>query len=180
LHENLASRAQVKSVFGEPIAAGEKNDHSRGSDGLWLPEAAAAEWRPVLPAVKAEVVEVPCFPLGVFEVSPKKTRFVPIGDRTKLLGTLLLGPVVLETEKAEPLIFASMNGELERDFDANIVKSGAKNAREPFWGHFFRAFAKAWWILRSSSKQIKLRSGLGGGAWLTVVTTAPGNPVFLG
>ena len=24
LHENLAGRAQVKSVFGEPIAAGEK------------------------------------------------------------------------------------------------------------------------------------------------------------
>ena len=90
-HENLASRAQVKSVFGEPIAAGEKNDHSRGSDGPWLPEAAAAEWRPLLPAVKAEVVEVGCFPLGVFEVSPKKTRFVPSRRQEKAVGDIVAG-----------------------------------------------------------------------------------------
>ena len=34
---------------------------------------------------------VRALPVGVFEVSPKETRFVAIGDRKKSLGTLLLG-----------------------------------------------------------------------------------------
>ncbi len=94
LHENLASRAQVKSVFGEPIVAGEKTiipvakiaygfGGGTGSGGLEA-KTARGEGGGGGGGVRA-------FPVGVFEVGPKETRFVAIGDRKKTIGTLLLG-----------------------------------------------------------------------------------------
>ena len=94
LHENLATRAQVKSVFGEPVTAGEK---------IIIPVAKIAygfgagagtggmgDTRP-----KGEAGGggggVRVKPIGLFEVSSKETRFVAIQDRKKLAGTLLLG-----------------------------------------------------------------------------------------
>jgi uncharacterized spore protein YtfJ len=94
LHENLSSRAQVKSVFGEPITAGDKTiipvariaygfGAGTGSGGLEI-KTARGEGGGGGGAVGV-------LPVGVFEVGPKETRFVAIGDRKKLAGTLLLG-----------------------------------------------------------------------------------------
>ena len=94
LHENLGSRAQVKSVFGDAVTAGEKTiipvakiaygfGAGAGTGGM-------GETRPKGEggggggAVRAK-------PIGVFEVSPNETRFIAIHDRKKTLGTLLLG-----------------------------------------------------------------------------------------
>jgi uncharacterized spore protein YtfJ len=94
LHENLASRAQVKSVFGDAVSAGEKTiipvakiaygfGAGAGTGGM-------VETRP-----KGEGGGggggVRAVPVGVFEVSARETRFVPIHDRKKTVGTLLLG-----------------------------------------------------------------------------------------
>jgi len=94
IHENLATAAKVKSVFGEPITAGEKTiipvarivygfGGGTGSGGLET-KTARGEGGGGGGGVRA-------LPVGVFEVSPKETRFVAIGDRKKSLGTLLLG-----------------------------------------------------------------------------------------
>ena len=94
LHENLATAAKVKSVFGEPITAGEKTiipvarivygfGGGTGSGGLET-KTARGEGGGGGGGVRA-------LPVGVFEVSPKETRFVAIGDRKKSLGILLLG-----------------------------------------------------------------------------------------
>jgi uncharacterized spore protein YtfJ len=94
LHENLGTRAQVKSVFGEPITAGEKTiipvarmaygfGAGSGSGGV---ETSSARGEGGGGGGGVRV-----YPLGVFEVSSKETRFVAVGDRKKLLGTLLLG-----------------------------------------------------------------------------------------
>lgn len=97
LHENLASRAQVKSVFGDAVTAGEKTiipvakiaygfGAGAGTGGM-------GETRP-----KGEGGGggggVRAVPVGVFEVSARETRFVPIHDRKKTVGTLLLGAVL--------------------------------------------------------------------------------------
>ena len=92
LHENLSSRAQVKSVFGEPIIAGDKTiipvariayafGGGTGSGGLEIKTARG----------EGGGGGVGVLPVGVFEVGPKETRFVAIGDKKKLLATLLLG-----------------------------------------------------------------------------------------
>ena len=94
LHENLSSRAQVKSVFGEPITAGDKTiipvakiaygfGGGTGSGGLEIKTARGEGG--------GGGGGVGVLPVGVFEVGPEGTRFVAIGDRKKLLGTLLLG-----------------------------------------------------------------------------------------
>ena len=94
LHENLSSRAQVKSVFGDPITAGDKTiipvakiaygfGGGTGSGGL--------EIKTVRGEGGGGGGGVGALPVGVFEVGPEGTRFVAIGDKKKLLGTLLLG-----------------------------------------------------------------------------------------
>jgi len=94
LHENLSSRAQVKSVFGEPIVAGEKTiipvariaygfGGGTGSGGLEIKTARGEGG--------GGGGGVGVLPVGVFEIGPKETRFVAIGDKKKLLATLLLG-----------------------------------------------------------------------------------------
>src|SRR5260370_12647291 len=95
LHENLSSRAQVKSVFGEPIIAGDKTiipvariayafGGGTGSGGLEI-KTARGEGGGGGGGVGA-------FPIGVFEVGPQGTRFVAVGGKKKLAGTLFLGP----------------------------------------------------------------------------------------
>ncbi len=98
LHENLSSRAQVKSVFGEPISAegktiipvakiayafgagagtgGVGETHARGEGG-------------------AGGGGIRAIPVGVVEVSANQpARFVPISDRKKL-GVAAMAGVVL-------------------------------------------------------------------------------------
>jgi uncharacterized spore protein YtfJ len=94
LHENLAARAQVKSVFGEPVTAGEKTiipvAKIAYGFGAGAGTSEMGEKRP-----KGEGGggggAVRATPIGVFEVTPKETRFVAIQDKKKLAGTLLLG-----------------------------------------------------------------------------------------
>jgi uncharacterized spore protein YtfJ len=94
LHENLATRAQVKSVFGEPVTAGEKTiipvakiaygfGAGAGTGGMGDAKP-KGEGGGGGGGVRVK-------PIGVFEVSPKETRFVAIQDKKKLAGTLLLG-----------------------------------------------------------------------------------------
>src|SRR5262249_49961783 len=93
-HENLAGRAQVKSVFGEPVTAGEKTiipvakitygfGAGAGTGGMGDSKP-KGEGGGGGGGVRAT-------PIGVFEVTPKETRFVAIQDKKKLAGTLLLG-----------------------------------------------------------------------------------------
>jgi uncharacterized spore protein YtfJ len=94
LHENLGARAQVKSVFGEPVVAGDKTiiPVARVSYGFGA-GAGTGGLGDTNPKGEAGGGGggVRVVPVGVFEVSQKETRFVPTYDGTKLLGTLLAG-----------------------------------------------------------------------------------------
>jgi uncharacterized spore protein YtfJ len=94
LHENLSSRAQVKSVFGDPIIAGDKTiipvarvaygfGGGTGSGGLEIKTARGEGG--------GGGGGVGVLPVGVFSVGPNGTEFVAIGDKKKLVGALLLG-----------------------------------------------------------------------------------------
>jgi uncharacterized spore protein YtfJ len=94
LQESLSTRAQVKSVFGDPIVAGDKTiipvakiaygfGGGTGSGGLEL-KTARGEGGGGGGGVGA-------LPVGVFEVGPEGTHFVAVGDRKKTVATLLLG-----------------------------------------------------------------------------------------
>src|SRR5438270_4564990 len=94
LHENLSSRAQVKSVFGEPISAEGKTiipvakivygyGAGAGTGGVG-DTSAKGEGGGGGGGVRA-------VPVGVIEVSDQPTRFVPISDRKKLTGAVLVG-----------------------------------------------------------------------------------------
>ena len=94
LHESLSTRAQVTSVFGEPIIAGDKTiipvakiaygfGGGTGSGGLEIKTARGEGG--------GGGGGVGVLPVGVFEVGPQGTHFVAVGDKKKLLGTLLLG-----------------------------------------------------------------------------------------
>jgi uncharacterized spore protein YtfJ len=98
LHENLASRAQVKSVFGDAVTAGEKTiipvakiayafGAGAGTGGMGEETRPKGEGGGGGGGVRA-------VPVGVFEVSARETRFVAIHDRKKTAGTLLLGAVL--------------------------------------------------------------------------------------
>lgn len=95
LHENLASRAQVKSVFGDAVTAGEKTiipvakiaygfGAGAGTGGMGEETRPKGEGGGGGGGVRA-------VPVGVLEVSARETRFVPIHDRKKTVGTLLVG-----------------------------------------------------------------------------------------
>jgi uncharacterized spore protein YtfJ len=94
LHESLSTRAQVKSVFGEPIAAHDKTivpvakiiygfGGGTGSGGMEI-KTTRGEGGGGGGGVRV-------VPVGVFEVSGNETRFVAVGDRKRMVGTLLLG-----------------------------------------------------------------------------------------
>src|SRR5437762_14257737 len=95
LHENLASRAQVKSVFGDAVTAGEKTiipvakiaygfGAGAGTGGMGEETRPKGEGGGGGGGVRA-------VPVGVFEVSTRETKFVAIHDRKKTLATLLAG-----------------------------------------------------------------------------------------
>ena len=94
LHENLAGRAQVKSVLGDPVTAGEKTiipvakiaygfgaGAGTGGMGDTKPKGEGGGGGGGVRAI----------PIGVFEVSARETKFVAIHDRKKTLATLLAG-----------------------------------------------------------------------------------------
>lgn len=94
LHDNLASRAQVKTVFGEPITNGDKTiipvarvmygfGAGAGTGGVG-DKSAKGEGGGGGGGMRAN-------PVGIFVVDAREARFVPVNDKKKMAGTLLLG-----------------------------------------------------------------------------------------
>jgi uncharacterized spore protein YtfJ len=94
LHDNLASGAQVKSVFGEPIIAGDKTiipvariaygfGAGAGTGGVG-DKSAKGEGGGGGGGMRAK-------PVGIFVVDARESRFVGVHDKRKIIGILLLG-----------------------------------------------------------------------------------------
>jgi uncharacterized spore protein YtfJ len=94
LKENILSQASVKAVYGEPIAAHGKTvipvakimygyGAGAGTGGVG-DSSARGEGGGGGGGVRA-------IPVGVIEVSEQQTRFVPISDRKKMTGAILVG-----------------------------------------------------------------------------------------
>jgi uncharacterized spore protein YtfJ len=94
LKESVLGQANVKAIYGEPISAHEKTiipvakitygyGAGAGTGGVG-DTSARGEGGGGGGGVRA-------VPVGVIEVSKQQTRFVPITDRRKLTGALLVG-----------------------------------------------------------------------------------------
>jgi uncharacterized spore protein YtfJ len=97
LHENLSGRAQVKSVFGDPIIAADKTiipvarvvygfGAGAGTGGVG-DKSAKGEGGGGGGGMRA-------MPVGIFVVGPGESRFVPIHSQRKMIGVLLVGALV--------------------------------------------------------------------------------------
>jgi uncharacterized spore protein YtfJ len=111
LTERLRQSAQVGNVFGEPIEVGEKTilpvarigyGFGGGGGSAETPrEASAPSTNGATSTEDGEEAQgggggggVGASPLGVFEITPDSTRFVPVGARKKLLAALAVGFVL--------------------------------------------------------------------------------------
>ena len=94
LKENILSQANVKAIYGEPISAHGKTvipvakimygyGAGAGTGGVGDPSA-RGEGGGGGGGVRA-------VPVGVIEISDRRTCFVPITDRKKLAGAILAG-----------------------------------------------------------------------------------------
>jgi uncharacterized spore protein YtfJ len=94
LKESILSQASVKAIYGEPIAAHGKTvipvarimygyGAGAGTGGVG-DTSARGEGGGGGGGVRA-------IPVGVIEVSDRQTRFVPITDRKRLAGAVLVG-----------------------------------------------------------------------------------------
>jgi uncharacterized spore protein YtfJ len=94
LKESILSQANVKAIYGEPIAAHGKTvipvakimygyGAGAGTGGVGT-SSAQGEGGGGGGAVRA-------IPVGVIEVSDQQTRFVPITDRKRLAGAVFAG-----------------------------------------------------------------------------------------
>jgi uncharacterized spore protein YtfJ len=94
LHENLSGRAQVSSVFGEPIITADKTiipvarvaygfGTGVGTGGVG-DKSAKGEGGGGAGGMRAT-------PVGIFVVGPQESRFVPIHSQRKMIGVLLAG-----------------------------------------------------------------------------------------
>ena len=94
LHESLSSRAQVKSVFGDPIVAADKTiipvarvaygfGAGAGTGGVG-DKSAKGEGGGGGGGMRVT-------PVGIFVVGPEESRFVPIHSQRKMIGVLLTG-----------------------------------------------------------------------------------------
>ena len=94
LKESILSQANVKAIYGEPIAAHGKTvipvakimygyGAGAGTGGVGT-SSAQGEGGGGAGGVRA-------IPVGVIEVSDQQTRFVPITDRKRLAGAVLVG-----------------------------------------------------------------------------------------
>ena len=93
LKDSILSQANVKAVYGEPIAAQGKTiipvakiayGYGAGAGTGGLGDSSRGEGGGGGGGVRA-------VPVGVIEVSDRETRFVPISDRKKLAGAVALG-----------------------------------------------------------------------------------------
>jgi len=96
LKESVLGQASVKAIYGEPISAHEKTiipvakiiyGYGAGAGTGGVGEKNRGEGGGGGGGVRA-------IPIGVIEVSKQQTRFVPITDRKKLSGVLLVGMVI--------------------------------------------------------------------------------------
>jgi len=94
LKESVLGQADVKAIYGEPITAHDKTivpvakiayaygaGAGTGGIGKETPHGEGGGGGGGVRAV----------PIGVFEVGPQGTRFVPISDRRKLAGVMAAG-----------------------------------------------------------------------------------------
>jgi uncharacterized spore protein YtfJ len=92
LKESILSQANVKAIYGEPIAAHGKTvipvakimygyGAGAGTGGVGTSSAQGEGGGGGVRAI----------PVGVIEVSDQQTRFVPIADRKRLAGAVLAG-----------------------------------------------------------------------------------------
>ena len=90
--ERLNSSAKVQSVFGEPIAANGKTIIPVARVAYGFGGGAGEGAREGKPG-KGEGGGggVVATPLGVFEITDGRTRFVPLGENRKLLAAALAG-----------------------------------------------------------------------------------------
>ena len=93
LRDSILSQANVKAVYGEPIAAQGKTiipvakiayGYGAGAGTGGVGDSSRGEGGGGGGGVRA-------VPVGVIEVSERETRFVPISDRKKLTGAVVLG-----------------------------------------------------------------------------------------
>ncbi len=94
LKESILSQASVKAIYGEPISAHGKTiipiakilygyGAGTGTGGVGA-TSARGEGGGGGGGVRAT-------PVGVVEISEQQTRFVPVTDRKKLIGAVLVG-----------------------------------------------------------------------------------------
>lgn len=97
LHENLSSRAQVKSVFGEPVIAGDKTiiplakiaygfGAGAGTGGLG-DKNPKGEGGGGGGGTRVS-------PVGIFVVDSRETRFIGVYDRKKTIATFFAGAIL--------------------------------------------------------------------------------------
>ena len=93
LKDSILSQANVKAVYGEPIAAQGKTiipvakiayGYGAGAGTGGVGESSRGEGGGGGESVRA-------VPVGVVKISERETRFVPISDRKKLTGAVALG-----------------------------------------------------------------------------------------
>lgn len=113
LAASLNQNASVKNVFGEPVRAGEKviipvaqvmlgmgggHGHSNGQNKKLLPtdpSQTASSGKPETPAEGAGGGGgMRVLAKGVFEITPKRTRFIPARDVRQVLLVLTVGFVL--------------------------------------------------------------------------------------
>jgi uncharacterized spore protein YtfJ len=96
LHESLSTRAQVKSVFGDPVTAGDKiiipvakiaYGFGAGAGTGGVGESSKGEGGGGGGGIRATAA-------GVFEVGPAGTRFVPVRDRKQQAALLAAGAML--------------------------------------------------------------------------------------
>jgi uncharacterized spore protein YtfJ len=90
LKESILTQASVKAVYGEPIVAQGKTvvpvakiiyGYGAGAGTAGVRDSKA----------HGEGGGVRAIPIGVIEITDQQTRFVPISDRKKLTGAVMVG-----------------------------------------------------------------------------------------
>ena len=96
--QRLQSSASIKTVYGEPITA-------EGKTIVPVAKVAYGFGAGVGPAKKnGDTIEekeaggagggICCRPVGIVEITKEETKFIPIDERSRLAGALLIGLVV--------------------------------------------------------------------------------------
>ncbi len=91
LTQRLGSSASVKSIFGEPVTAGDRTiipvariGYGFGGGGGTAKEGAAGEGGGAGGGAGAK-------PVGIVEIAPEGTRFIPFHETRRLAVTALAG-----------------------------------------------------------------------------------------